>query len=86
MNDRSSRKLLSNYCALTIDMIGCGAVPDFDTPEYTQFGSISTRRWETTEGLDPFSFGFNNATDAADYKDGTIIIQRLVDVVSKNGN
>ncbi|KAG8220488.1 alpha-L-fucosidase-domain-containing protein [Butyriboletus roseoflavus] len=64
----------------------CSAVPDFDTPEYAMFGSLSTRRWETTEGLDPYSFGINNATDATAYKNGTTIIHTLVDVVSKNGN
>jgi len=64
----------------------CGAVPDFDTPEYVLSGSLSTRRWERTEGVDPFSFGINNATDVTQYKNGTTIIQILVDVVSKNGN
>ncbi|KAI9573212.1 glycoside hydrolase family 29 protein [Boletus coccyginus] len=64
----------------------CGTVPDFDTPEYVASGSLSTRRWERTEGVDPFSFGINNATNVADYKNGTTIIQTLVDVVSKNGN
>ncbi|KAJ8591044.1 glycoside hydrolase family 29 protein [Rhizopogon salebrosus TDB-379] len=64
----------------------CGAVPDFDTPEYATFGSLSTRRWETSEGMDPFSYGLNTATNASEYKNGTTIIQTLVDVVSKNGN
>ncbi|KAG2032284.1 glycoside hydrolase family 29 protein [Suillus americanus] len=64
----------------------CGAVPDFDTPEYTTFGSLSTRRWETSEGMDPNSYGLNTATNASEYKNGTTIIQTLVDVASKNGN
>ncbi|KAG9312282.1 glycoside hydrolase family 29 protein [Chiua virens] len=64
----------------------CAAVPDFDTPEYALFGALNTRRWETTEGMDPFSFGFNNATEPSDYSNGTTIIRTLVDVVSKNGN
>ncbi|KAH7929517.1 glycoside hydrolase family 29 protein [Leucogyrophana mollusca] len=64
----------------------CGAVPDFDTPEYATFGSLQTRRWETNEGMDPFSYGLNTATNASEYKNGTTIIQTLVDVVSKNGN
>ncbi|KAH7883390.1 glycoside hydrolase family 29 protein [Phlebopus sp. FC_14] len=64
----------------------CGAVPDFDTPEYATFGSLSTRRWETSEGMDPNSYGLNTATNASEYKNGTTIIQTLVDVVSKNGN
>ena len=86
MNDRSSLDPLLDPSALIADFVGCGAVPDFDTPEYALFGSLSTRKWETTEGMDPFSFGINNATDPADYSNATTIIQRLVDVVSKNGN
>lgn len=50
------------------------------------FGSLSTRRWETSEGMDPLSYGLNTATNASEYKNGTTIIQTLVDVVSKNGN
>ncbi|EGN92791.1 glycoside hydrolase family 29 protein [Serpula lacrymans var. lacrymans S7.3] len=64
----------------------CGAVPDFDTPEYATFGSLQTRAWETSEGMDPYSYGLNTATNASEYKNGTTIIQTLVDVVSKNGN
>ena len=86
MNDRSFPEPLLDPSALIVDLVGCSAVPDFDTPEYVQFGSLSTRKWETTEGMDPFSFGFNNATDPADYSNATTIIQRLIDVVSKNGN
>ncbi|KAG8220486.1 alpha-L-fucosidase-domain-containing protein [Butyriboletus roseoflavus] len=37
-------------------------------------------------GMDPFSYGINNATNATEYKNGTTIIQTLVDVVGKNGN
>jgi alpha-L-fucosidase len=36
--------------------------------------------------MDPDSYGFNAATNASEYKNGTTIIQTLVDVVSKNGN
>ncbi|KAG1740826.1 uncharacterized protein EDB91DRAFT_1336421 [Suillus paluster] len=39
----------------------CGVVPDFDTPEYATFGSLSTRRWETSEGMDPFNYSLNAA-------------------------
>ncbi|XP_006464064.1 hypothetical protein AGABI2DRAFT_209111 [Agaricus bisporus var. bisporus H97] len=64
----------------------CGAVPDFDTPEYATFGAIQTRDWESNEGMDPFSYGLNKATDPSQYKNATSIIQTLVDIVSKNGN
>ncbi|KAJ7829228.1 glycoside hydrolase family 29 protein [Mycena leptocephala] len=36
--------------------------------------------------MDPFSYGLNAATDASLYKNGTTIVQTLVDIVSKNGN
>ncbi|KAJ8489101.1 hypothetical protein ONZ45_g13706 [Pleurotus djamor] len=64
----------------------CGAVPDFDTPEYATFGSIQTRDWESSEGMDPFSYGLNTATTSDEYLNGTGIVQTLVDIVSKNGN
>ncbi|KAK0212150.1 glycoside hydrolase family 29 protein [Desarmillaria ectypa] len=64
----------------------CGAVPDFDTPEYATFGAIQTRKWEASEGMDPHSYGLNLATNASSYKNATYIVQTLVDIVSKNGN
>ncbi|KAK0448928.1 glycoside hydrolase family 29 protein, partial [Desarmillaria tabescens] len=64
----------------------CGAVPDFDTPEYATFGAIQTRKWEASEGMDPHSYGLNLATNASSYKNATNIVQTLVDIVSKNGN
>ncbi|KAF5374668.1 hypothetical protein D9615_009002 [Tricholomella constricta] len=64
----------------------CGAVPDFDTPEYATFGTTQTDRWESNEGMDPFSYGLNSATQPNQYKNGSTIIQTLVDIVSKNGN
>ncbi|KZT22439.1 glycoside hydrolase family 29 protein [Neolentinus lepideus HHB14362 ss-1] len=64
----------------------CGAVPDFFTPEYQTLAAIQTQKWETNEGMDPFSYGLNSNTNASQYKNATTIIQTLVDVVSKNGN
>ncbi|KDR85835.1 hypothetical protein GALMADRAFT_218912 [Galerina marginata CBS 339.88] len=64
----------------------CGASGDFDTPEYTKLGSTQVRKWESNEGMDPFSYGLNDATPASAYKNGTAIVQNLVDIVSKNGN
>ncbi|KAF8177465.1 glycoside hydrolase family 29 protein [Mycena galopus ATCC 62051] len=64
----------------------CGNVPDFETPEYATFGSIEPTSWESSEGMDPFSYGLNTATNASQYKNGTTIVQTLVDIVAKNGN
>ncbi|EPQ55247.1 glycoside hydrolase [Gloeophyllum trabeum ATCC 11539] len=64
----------------------CGALPELYTPEYQTLGAIQTQKWETNEGMDPFSYGLNTNTNASQYKNATTIIQTLVDVVSKNGN
>ncbi|KAG5636419.1 hypothetical protein H0H81_008129 [Sphagnurus paluster] len=64
----------------------CGAVPDFDTPEYATFGTTQPSSWESNEGMDPFSFGLNSATQPGQYKTASTIVQNLVDIVSKNGN
>ncbi|TDL21983.1 glycoside hydrolase [Rickenella mellea] len=64
----------------------CGDAADFDTPEYERFSEIHERKWETTEGMDPWSFGLNKATPDEHYKNATTIITKLVDIVSKNGN
>ena len=61
-------------------------VPDFDTPEYAKFSATQSRKWETSEGMDPNSYGLNTGTDPSQYKNGTTIVQTLVDIVSKNGN
>ncbi|KAK0448931.1 glycoside hydrolase family 29 protein, partial [Desarmillaria tabescens] len=64
----------------------CGAVPDFDTPEYSTFSAIQPQAWESSEGMDPFSYGLNLQTKDNQYKNATTIIHSLVDIVSKNGN
>ncbi|KAH0588435.1 hypothetical protein H2248_004283 [Termitomyces sp. 'cryptogamus'] len=64
----------------------CAAVPDFETPEYATFGSTQTGSWESNEGMDPFSYGYNSVTLASQYKNASDIVQTLVDIVSKNGN
>ncbi|KAG8795751.1 hypothetical protein FRC12_010192 [Ceratobasidium sp. 428] len=64
----------------------CGVAPDFDTPEYTRFSSIQTRSWETSEGIDPYSYGYNRLTKDHEYRSVQNIIHTLVDIVSKNGN
>ncbi|KAF8594671.1 glycoside hydrolase [Ceratobasidium sp. AG-I] len=64
----------------------CGVAPDFDTPEYARFSSIQTHSWETSEGIDPYSYGYNSQTKDEEYRSAETIIQTLVDIVSKNGN
>lgn len=59
---------------------------DFDTPEYATFSSVSERKWESNQGMDPYSYGYNRATAAESYMNSTTIVHYLVDMVSKNGN
>ncbi|KDQ21398.1 glycoside hydrolase family 29 protein [Botryobasidium botryosum FD-172 SS1] len=64
----------------------CGALPQFDTPEYARFSSIQRVKWETSEGIDPYTYGYNRRTKAEDYRSVQTIVSTLVDIVSKNGN
>ncbi|KAF8604399.1 glycoside hydrolase [Ceratobasidium sp. AG-I] len=64
----------------------CGAIPDFDTPEYAKFSSIQERKWETSEGIDPVCYSYNRETKDEEYRSAEKIIHTLVDITSKNGN
>jgi alpha-L-fucosidase len=64
----------------------CGLPGDFDTPEYARYGAVQRRKWESNLGMDPFSYGYNRATPAAQYMNASSIVTSLVDIVSKNGN
>ncbi|KAF2091496.1 glycoside hydrolase family 29 protein [Saccharata proteae CBS 121410] len=59
---------------------------DFDTPEYTTFSAVSPRKWESNQGMDPFSYGYNRATPDEAYMNASTIVASLVDMVAKNGN
>ncbi|KAL1875614.1 hypothetical protein Plec18167_005550 [Paecilomyces lecythidis] len=65
---------------------GIPQASDFDTPEYTTFSSAQRHKWETNEGMDPFSYGYNRATPPGSYMNASSLIHDLVDIVSKNGN
>ncbi|PLB44551.1 glycoside hydrolase [Aspergillus steynii IBT 23096] len=64
----------------------CGLPGDFDTPEYARYEAVQVRKWETSLGMDPYSYGYNRATPLARYMNASEIVRSLVDVVSKNGN
>ncbi|KAG8932212.1 hypothetical protein FRC02_001510 [Tulasnella sp. 418] len=64
----------------------CGAIPQFDTPEYTKFSSIQTTKWETSEGIDPYCYSYNRRTKDDEYKSAETLLHTLIDIVSKNGN
>ena len=65
---------------------GVAEAADFDTPEYSTFSSAQRRKWESNQGMDPYSYGYNRATAPSAYMNATTIVQTLVDMVSKNGN
>lgn len=59
---------------------------DFTTPEYTTYDRIVTAKWESSRGLDPYSYGYNAQTPDEKYMTAEEIVHSLVDIVSKNGN
>lgn len=64
----------------------CGLPGDFDTPEYTSYAGTQRRKWETSLGMDPYSYGYNRATPVSAYMNASTIVTSLIDIVSKNGN
>ncbi|KAI3319793.1 glycoside hydrolase family 29 protein [Xylariaceae sp. AK1471] len=65
---------------------GLAQAADFDTPEYATFSSAQARKWESSMGMDPYSYGYNAATPDEAYMNASTLIRTLVDVVAKNGN
>lgn len=65
---------------------GVAQAADFETPEYTTYSSAQRHKWESNQGMDPYSYGFNSETPAGDYMNASTIIYNLVDIIAKNGN
>ncbi|PYH97256.1 alpha-L-fucosidase [Aspergillus ellipticus CBS 707.79] len=65
---------------------GVAEIADFDTPEYATFSSAQLRKWESNMGMDPYSYGYNRATQSGSYMNASTVVSDLVDMVSKNGN
>jgi alpha-L-fucosidase len=59
---------------------------DFTTPEYATYHNTVIAKWEASRGLDPRSYGYNQATPDNLYMTAEEVVQTLVDIVSKNGN
>ncbi|TQS33790.1 hypothetical protein Golomagni_05853 [Golovinomyces magnicellulatus] len=65
----------------------CGLTGDFDTPEYDPNPTNPfIRKWESSRGMDPHSYGYNHVTPDDEYLTGHDIVESLVDIVSNNGN
>jgi alpha-L-fucosidase len=60
-------------------------IGDFTTPEYQQYDTITTEKWESTRGLG-YSFGYNRMERAEHMLSVDQLVDFFVDVVSKNGN
>jgi alpha-L-fucosidase len=94
--DNDSRTVLAQYFNqaknranpkdVTVDD-RCG-IPthDFSTPEYTTYPDTVVAKWEASRGLDPRSYGYNQATPDELYMTADEVVDTLVDVTSKNGN
>ncbi|MEV5610692.1 alpha-L-fucosidase [Streptomyces sp. NPDC052225] len=59
---------------------------DFTTPEYTTYDNTVVAKWESSRGLDPYSYGYNAQTPDDRYMTTQEVVHSLVDIVSKNGN
>jgi alpha-L-fucosidase len=59
---------------------------DFTTPEYTSYPDTVVKKWEASRGLDPRSYGYNQATPDSMYMTADEVVDTLADITSKNGN
>ena len=58
---------------------------DFETPEYTSFSDIRTKKWESCRGIGA-SFGYNRNEGPEQLLSVENLVRSFVDIVSKNGN
>lgn len=65
----------------------CGLQGDYDTPEYSPNPDEPyARKWESSRGMDPHSYGYNKVTPDDAYLTGEDIVKSLIDITAKNGN
>ncbi len=58
---------------------------DFTTPEYRQYDTIQSEKWESCRGIGA-SFGYNQQEGTEQYLSEEALIHSFIDIVSKNGN
>ena len=58
---------------------------DFVTPEYTSYGEIQQKKWESCRGIG-HSFGYNQMEGPEEHLSVEELVRSFVDIVSKNGN
>lgn len=81
-----ARQAVARAESLSVDSLGMPRQHfDFKTPEYSSFGAIVARKWESTRAIG-FSFGYNRNESPETIPSGEELVRLLVDVTSKNGN
>ena len=79
--------LLNNLCGVpSLQYKSIESASLIYQPRYATNSGTVVRKWESTRGMDPFSFGYNYKTPDSQYLTANGIVQALVDIVSKNGN
>lgn len=68
------------------DRCGKGSASDFTTVEYKTLDTAPDRFWEATRGIDPYSFGYNQATPKDEYATTEELIKQLITTVARGGN
>lgn len=68
------------------DRCGDGSASDFTTVEYKTVDTAPDRFWEATRGIDPYSFGYNQATPKDKYATMEELIKELITTVARGGN
>ncbi|KAK0203632.1 glycoside hydrolase superfamily [Desarmillaria ectypa] len=71
---------------LWCDIGGPTVFPDIAPRWFNWAKENELRKWESSEDSDPYSYGYNQDTPGANYRNATYILHSLVDIVSKNGN
>lgn len=83
LNDAKNRRVPKD---VTYNDRGGISAHDFTTPEYTTYPNTVVAKWESSRGLDPYSYGINRETPDDRYMTAQDVVHSLVDIVSKNGN
>ncbi|TRM64400.1 glycoside hydrolase [Schizophyllum amplum] len=73
----------ANYSDFDVSLVD---VPGHVRAHASRLRTPKLRKWESSEGSDPYSYGYNQDTPYEDYRNATYILRSLVDIVSKNGN
>ncbi|RYP30591.1 hypothetical protein DL767_006181 [Monosporascus sp. MG133] len=72
------------------DFIADLIVPQIDILAYDYGTDImctpQRRKWESNQGMDSYSYGYNRATSEEEYMNASTVVHNPIDIISKNGN